>query len=355
MLFDVFHEQLTAYFDDRNWHLKRCRKCGRTFLTKTDNGYCGRLECMEQPILGERRQKAKQADEVLEHMRQYFKGKGYYEKILPNVNNPQKDTAFVVAAVQLYNQDLEQDALLDERPILCPQPCLRLKPFPPAYSQQGFLYSFVNAATLKLNTDMAEYCLFLDDWVGYLSAIGVHASRIRIVLCENYVNIRDLYFGWGVDVNIDGLELGHCNFYDRVVSADGRETTGIDCGFCMERLLWVINRGAFWDNLLPKDEAGFDGIHLEFEDILRSIVLIVMSGIRPGARNGSYRLKQLLNQLALMDSEWMLIDRNIDHYFSFWQLFLGAHLSCSECKSVIYGYLRKRHLKVKSIKATCCN
>lgn len=349
MTFDVFRERLTAYFGDKSWHLKRCRKCGRSFLTKADHVYCGRLECMEQPIHWERRKKAKRVEEVLDHMRRHFAEKGYYEKCLPNVNNPQKDTAFVVAAVQLYNQDLEQGACLDERPLLCPQPCLRLKPFPPAYSSLGFLYSFVNVATLQLNASMAQYCLFLDDWIGYLSAIGVHASRIRIVLCENYVNIRDLYFGWGVDVNIDGLELGHCNFYDRVVSGDGRETTGIDCGFCMERLLWVINRGVFWDNLLPEDEAGLDDIHLEFEDILRSIVLIVMSGIRPGARNGNYRLKQLLNQLAQPGIDWMLIDQNIDHYFSFWQLFLGTYLSCSECKTVIYGYLRDRYFKTRSI------
>lgn len=342
MTFEEFYDPVRNYFSAKGWVLNRCNNCNRFFLAKNVSNNCGRLECGNHLVFDSNKRKNIKPCLVLSKMEDYFGQKGYTKKILPNVKNHDKDTAFVVAAIQIFNHQLVTDEEVDQDKILCPQPCVRLRSFPSDYSRLGFVRSFINVATLKLGASVIQYCEYLDDWVGYMSQIGVYASKIKIVFCENYVNIRNLYFGYGVDFNIDGLELGHCNYYDQVVSKNNVVLTGIDCGFCIERILWLLNGGDFWESLLPMDLHGNININIDVEDLLRTIVLIVMSEIKPGTSNDRYQLRKLLNSYYANCKDQFLMEYNIESYFDYWKTFMLEYQSLEDCKQVIYTYLRKR-------------
>lgn len=343
LLFDFFAEYIISYFKEKGWSKNICRKCGTIFLSKRNEDCCEKATCKVNAYETIKNKRKKidwtQFNIVIND---FFSRKGYTKKSLPNVyNKASGDTAYVVAALQLYNNDLMHGNRLSELKIYNPQACIRLNDFSESLFQVGFLHSFVNVATLKINANIIDYCTFLDDWISFLSLIGIHASRLKIVLVNSYVNIKNIYYGWGCDITLDGLELGCCNYYDKIVSSNMREYTGIDCGFSIERLFWCANGGEFWDGLLPADlkicPSKVDYIN---EDTLRTIVLIVMSGIVPGAQNVKYHLKKMLTILLKRNYNIVLLEQNIDYYYDYWKNYLEVRVPLIECKKLIFNYFR---------------
>ena len=265
---------------------------------------------------------------------------GYNKRIFPNVKNPNKDTAFVVAAVQQYNYALYNDYTVNEQRIYSPQPCIRLKELSHSQLESGYLHSFINSATLKLNASFEDYCNYLDHWISFLSSIGIHASKLYIMISKTPARINDLYDGWNVDFIYNGLELGHCSYFHTV----SQKYTGIDCGFCVERLLWVLNGGEFWTSLLPEDVSKVYGQSHISDDLLRTIVLIIMSNIAPGSKNDMYQLKKLLLSYKLANHPWELIDYNFTYFYHFWKKYIPNALTLQESKGIFYSFLRKEYL-----------
>lgn len=354
MTYDFFSQSTISYFQDKQWMANQCCKCHRVFLSKDPDDYCGSYDCFGPWEHNGTKSKPHNAHSVMIKMQHHFNKRGYITERLENVKNKNGDTALIVAALQYYNNLFAHSGQIDNRMLFCPQPCLRLRPFPDQYHQLGFLHAFVNTATLKLQASLFDFFVFLDDWISFFSSIGIHASKLRIVLCPSHVSIRSMYLGWGIDLNLSGLELGHCNFYDQVITSTGITTTGIDCGFSIERILWILNCGPFWNSLLPDDIIRHNiPVNLEFEDALRAATLIVMSGITPGPRNECYQLKKLLDCVISHNSEWLLIDANVDHYYFFWKAFLGEYVSLEDCKSVISHYLREKYLRLHEPAVSC--
>ncbi len=345
MTYELFSSYIEEKFQNKQWKVQTCKKCGSRFLAKVESDVCGRLSCVGGVQLPRRRGAPISLSHLYNHMSDFFLQRGYHYASLPSIRNPQKDTSFVVAAIQYFNAYLDQGFSEDSDMIFAPQPCVRLKDFPLEFSKQGFLKSFVNVASIKIGASIQQYCKALDDWIDYISSIGIHASNLRIVFCDSYVNIRNLYYGWGIDLVCNGLEIGHCNYYD-AVCVNGKEIqTGIDCGFCIERFLWLVNGGTFWGNLLSEDmQIIYNKLNLEAEDLMRTIVLAHMSGITIGPRNDGFQLKRMIKRLITIGYPWPLLHASISHYYRFWEFFVRGGIDLDCCYQLIYNAFHKAYL-----------
>jgi len=337
-----FQEKVTSFFLNKRWCLCRCQSCGEHFLAKNPANKCCRYVCTGR--VGELVQHKKPRLWVANAITRYFEDKGYIRKSFPNVNNPAGDTTFISAAVQIYNDMLLGTKPLCQRSVLSLQPCVRLKKHP--HISNGFLRSFVNVATLKLGATPDMFCLFVDDWIGFLSRIGIHATNLNLVFCSEHINICGMYQGWGIDLAFDGLELGRCNYYDKVLYKSRRLIQGIDCGFCVERLKWVVEGGEFTGAICPTDmPVKAQTQYAETEDILRTIVLVIMSGIIPGARGERFQLKRLFESYLCNPSALALLDGNASYYYDTWRPFLRVAVSRNRCIEMIHNIVRKYWLK----------
>lgn len=344
MTFNEFQQKLIPFFEQRGWVLSCCPKCNNAFFHKSNSIFiCNSIDCISHVSIPGIKKKSLSYEALTSHMDDFFTSLGYKKRIFPNIKNPNNDTAFIVAAVQQYNYSLYNNHAINEERIYSPQPCIRLKELSQSQLESGFLHSFINASTLKINASFEDYCYYLDHWISLLSTIGIHASKLYIMISKTPATICDLYDGWNIDFIYNGLELGHCSFFHTVLSKT-KKYTGIDCGFCVERLLWVVNGDFFWKNLLPPDTAN---MHIQShisDDLLRTIVLILMSNIRPGSKNDKYQLKKLLLSFNQSEQRWALIDYNFTHFYNYWGKYIPQRLTLQESKTIFYSFLRKEYL-----------
>ena len=192
-----FEKYVLEYFKNNNWTVCYCSACGRIFLSKNYKCNCGCKNLYElQPV---KKQKTS-ISEFKETSESYFLKKGYIKTCFDNIKNENKDTAFVVAAIQIYNESLYKGNTPNKSKIFCPQPCIRLKQATPL--NDGCLRAFINIATLKIDADINTYLNYVDDWIGFLSKLGIHASRLSIVISNTEAKINNLYHGWNIDIMI---------------------------------------------------------------------------------------------------------------------------------------------------------
>ena len=340
MEYNQYINDITSFFVNKGWKTYVCDYCGRTFVSKKWRPDCG----CHTSISVENRKCKRKVDlvSIKDRMDSFFINKEYRYSTFPNVKNPENDTMFVVAAIQQYNVKLKKNYCQDTRMIYSPQPCVRLKDTSSFDIESGYLHSFVNSATLKLDASFETYCQYLDDWISFFSDIGIHASRLCIVISDTPVNILNVYKGWNIDFMYNNLELGHCSYLDQVCSTYSGKFTGIDCGFCLERIGWIVNGGSFFDNLIPEQLAkSAIKYNVEFQELMRTIVLIVMSGINVGQRNDAYQLKKLLVKLTKLNDDYRLLDWLIGHYFQYWNNFITNTIPMLECKRIIYTAIKE--------------
>lgn len=336
-----FQQKLTSFLRQHGWILSCCTKCNNSFFHKPSVAFtCNSMECFPFVSINGIKKKTVSYEKLTSQMDDFFISLGYKKRVFPNIKNPNKDTAFVVAAVQQYNYSLYNNRAIDDHYIYSPQPCIRLKELSNSQLESGFLHSFINSATLKINATFDEYCNYLDHWISFLSSIGIHASKLFIMISKTPAQICDLYDGWNVDFVYNGLELGHCSYFHTV----SQKYTGIDCGFCVERILWVLNGGEFWTPLLPNDSSKVCTKSHVSDDLLRTIVLIIMSSIIPGSKNDKYQLKKLLLSYKLSNQSWELIDYNFTHFYNYWKKYIPNAVPLQESKGVFYSFLRKEYL-----------
>lgn len=335
-----FSDNILDFFGEKGWQKCKCCYCDRFFLSKEKTINCGCKQSLYKPIFN--RKKKMDIIEIKKSMDYFFNSEGYSYSTFPNIKNEFKDTSFIVAAVQKYNVDLKKNYLVDIRTIYSPQACIRLREAEDFNIDNGYLHAFINAATLKIDADFELYCKYIDDWISFLSKVGVHASRLKIIVSNTPVAISKLYHGWNVDIMFDGLELGHCSYFNSILSTNMGELTGIDCGFCLERICWVVNGKEFFSWLIPNDIRDKNDLYnKQFQELLRVVVLIIMSGVCVGNKNDSYQLKKVIYKLNSMDENYHIIDNNINYYYSYWSNFVAQKLPLNECKRILYRELRK--------------
>ncbi len=247
-----------------------------------------------------------------------FAMEGYEHVPAMPVNQACGQTYFVVAAVQILERALQNELPLPSGPFYVAQPSIR-ETASSLIEQGGFSNSFVNIATVQANARYEDHQRHLEKWLQVLDQVGIH--RNKVTLTE-----RDKSDNWGkgemlglvTDIDYMGLQLGDAVFWQEFPQ-DSRPTVNIsDCGFGLERIVWALNGGSYFDAINAGEQNSLRA------DALRTAALMFISGVSPygdSVRQRSDRFKQLIN-IVRKETGQVSIDSLIANYFDFWAAFI---------------------------------
>ncbi len=190
-----------------------------------------------------------------------------------------RDTDLTISAVQALDPWLKDGARRVWREGHLPQPVVRFTGDRDADSRlkDGFLTSFVNVSCVQRVAHVEQHVDLIDMWIEVLSALGVHAGRLRMH-GDLRVWRRGPVEGITLFIDCDGTSVG-----DAVLLWHGADPSlmATDLGSGLERLRWVIS-GQRWPTLIHSTLAS----HADTDtlDAVRTATLLLMSGVRPAAR-----------------------------------------------------------------------
>jgi hypothetical protein len=199
-----------------------------------------------------------------------------------------RDTDLTISAVQALDPWLKDRRPYVWREGFLPQPVVRFtgERRPDGRLADGYLTAFVNISYVQRVSSVSQHVALLDDWLTALSAVGVHAGRLRI---EGDLQVwqRPPVAGITLFLRCDGRDFG-----DAVLlwHRDDPAFLGTDLGTGLERLRWHLGARSW------KHAAFGDLAHLHDTELLdrtRAATLLIMAGIRPGARGPAAALRSL--------------------------------------------------------------
>ena len=210
-------------------------------------------------------------------------------KALPLPLRWRRETDLICSAVQALDPYLKHRQPYVYRSGYLPQPVVRFtgKRDATGVLKDGFLTSFVNVSRVEPIKTVDDHAGILDDWIGVLSRLGLHARHVEI-----YGDLRVWRRGPVEGVTLryrhGGLELG-----DIVVLWNAEDPSYVvtDLGTGLERLRWAIGRDP-WPELVHGHHAAIIGP--EVLDALRTTVLLLACGIAPVPRGPGSAVRRLL-------------------------------------------------------------
>lgn len=203
-----------------------------------------------------------------------------------------RDTDFTISAIQGLDPWLKDGADRVWREGYLPQPVVRFtgERDDQGNLRDGYLTAFVNLSCVTRIASAGRHVELLDAWIGGLSAIGIHASRLA-VHGDLTVWHRGPVSGITMFCDCDGARVS-----DAVLlwhTAD-RSRLATDIGSGLERLRWLLSQHSW-------AEITFGGSAREWPtdllDAVRTATLLVMTGIRPGPRGAGYGLRRVLSRI----------------------------------------------------------
>jgi hypothetical protein len=233
-----------------------------------------------------------------------------------------RETDLVCSAVQALDPHLKHRQPFTYRTGYLPQPVVRLTGKRDADGRllDGYLTSFVNVSRVEPIPAVTHHAQILDDWIGVLSQLGLHARHIEI-----YGNLRiwkrEPVEGITLRYQHAGLELG-----DIVLLWNTHDPSYIatDLGTGLERLRWTITRQP-WAELIHGSCARISA--LDVLDAIRTAALLVGTGIPPGPRGPGSAVRRLLRNCPRRRAEaglgrivreahgyWALTVDRLDHW-----------------------------------------
>jgi hypothetical protein len=319
MILECFIENLGNYLVNRNWVYNICEKCGSIFFSKSKTSHC--QECFRKEYENIHKKKRISILELRDKTINYFVKNGFQHKILNGVLNLYRDTVFIIAALQYYNPILFGNHPIPNEAIIVDQPSVRLIYKDKVSDYDGVSTSFVNIASLQLNIDFSFYLKHLEYWIEFLSSVGIFAGDIHII-CSPDPAGTEWYHGWGIDICYRGIEIGRCCYYYNIICNNGKQTNGIDFGFAYERIVWALNMNDYYYNLVSP-ERQYIGYDCKQVDLLRTIVLILLSGIRISNKDSGYQFRKLCKSFIQTNQE---NDFYFDFiwYYDFWKKFMDS-------------------------------
>lgn len=277
---NILIKNISDYFISRQWHT--CVVNGKIvftrYLTHEINSMCATSSRFYR------------LNEVAEQISTFLEKKGLVECHYDNIINPYKDTDFIVAALQYINHYLYGQKKVLKELIYSFQPVIRQVPCGET-TQTGFLKTFINVGTVGILQDINDYFLQIEMWLDILSVCHIHISRIEIQIKPN----TRVFDGVGVEISVDGHELGQCNYYE--IEIDGKPVGITDIGFGLERVCWAANRWEYFAACYQSAEAYYFGLD-DISDSINFIVLLISSGVVPGSIGASSILRKAIKELT---------------------------------------------------------
>jgi len=337
-------EEARTFFEDRNWHQRKCVNCGSLYYAKAYDDNCGSYDCdggyafLQIPSP---RTFVPFVD-LKEPVRCFLEERGYQETDPIAVKRRDKErTLFASAAGQIFDGLIYGGTEKGTRNAFCLQPVIRLQCFPYVGGTEGFSTSFVNVGTEGWNVSPQEHFKTLDDWMDLLSELGLYVGNLTFKQ-ESAMNDWD-----GMEVPAEslkieyrGLEIGIVNyFYDILQRDDGRATLS-DISVGLERLAWAINKSdSYFDAIGPLRYSVIGDV--PYMDSLRTMALMCASGVRPGPQNHGSKLR-MFAQRVTRPFEMMPLDELTRFYYSQWARFMDLTANLNTTMNVIRNEVNRQ-------------
>lgn len=209
-----------------------------------------------------------------------------------------RDTDLTISAIQGLDPWLKDGVDRVWREGYLPQPVVRFTGERDEHGNllDGFLTAFVNMSCVTRIAHVDRHVELLDTWIGGLSAIGIHASRLTIH-GELTVWHRGPVSGITLFCDCDGAGMSDAVLLWHAANP-GRLATDIGSG--LERLRWLLSRQS-WAETTFGNQGRCSSADLL--DAVRTATLLVMNGIRPSSRGAGYALRRVLGRIPASTAE----------------------------------------------------
>lgn len=207
-----------------------------------------------------------------------------------SVINPYPDSDFIIAALQYINRYIFGEYTPNKELIYSFQPVIRKIPMG-GLIKDGFLRSFINVGTVGICQNIDDYFEQLEIWIDVFSACHIHISRLGIKVKQE----TNVYNGVGIEITVDGREVGQSNYYE--IDCKGKWMGVTDMGFGLEHICWASNKWHGFETTFQSPLSyylGYDNV----SDLVNIIVLLIVSGVRPGANGFSAELRKYIKELS---------------------------------------------------------
>lgn len=205
-----------------------------------------------------------------------------------------RDTDLLISAVQGLDPWLKDGANRVWREGFLPQPVVRFTGDrgDDGRLREGFLTSFVNLSCVQRIADVDQHVELIDAWFDALSAVGIHAGRLRIAGSLS-VWQRATVGGITLHMSCDGL-----GFADAVLlwHTANRRYLATDLGSGLERLRWLLSPLPWAETVFGADAEHFD---TELLDAIRTATLLTMAGIRPSGRGVGGTVRRVARRIPI--------------------------------------------------------
>jgi hypothetical protein len=223
-----------------------------------------------------------------------------------------RETDLTISAVQALDPHLKARQPYTLRSGYLPQPVVRFTGRDEVGKlREGYLTSFVNVSRVQPIKGIDDHANILDEWIGVLSRLGLHARHIEIY-GRLHVWRRGPVEGVTLRYRHAGAELG-----DLVLlrNAENPDYLATDLGTGLERLRWIITRRSWHETVFgPWDTMPIDQI-----DAHRTAVLLVGAGIAPASRGPGSAVRAVLRAVP-HDAAAFGLSRAVRAFHQYWSL-----------------------------------
>lgn len=324
------------YFISRDWEERSCSNCGSQFLCKPRNetSTCGLSECSAFEFL-ERPQRRHLLDaiEFRQGFEKFFASLDY-EKAMPvSIVNQTGSTLFAGTGGQIFDRAIFLEEGYDTEPKFVSQPVIRLQGKELVGVSEGFSTSFVNIALEQLNPQIADHVRHIDNWLNFISEMGLFMGEMTVRLTSDRPSWGGLRFdGITIKMYYGGLEIGVANWFVGLPQKTRPSLGMSDISFGLERTVWAINKcPSYFDVIGPVDKS-VEGDHKRM-DSYRTAVLMVLSGVKPGNKDRSSKLRALVKNVSGFGLE--LDGDSIMYYSKWWKHFADFPVPTEDAIQVI--------------------
>lgn len=244
-----------------------------------------------------------------------------------SIDNPYTDTDFIIAGLQTVNPIIYGDLDVKTDKWLSFQPVIRLVEKDLCGVEEGYFTSFINICEISTNTNYVDYIQDVENWIDLLSSCSLHSSGLQLILKPS----TTAYNGVGLEFNYKGLELGQANLY--YFDINNKKVMISDFGFGYERILWAINGG---ENFFAPFVSKYDYLFGDMKEVdrIRTITLMVMSGIKGGSSGKSKHMRNLVKEgfgIAAIPN----IDKQIQLYYEYYSRFITSSIELNDVNDII--------------------
>lgn len=310
-----------------------CRTCGSFFYALQTQDRCFSAECSglyipAHPI----ESNSVSLEDFWRRTHAWFTANKFEMVSRSNIVNDVGNTYFVGAGLQYFDAIVFKEVPFVPLPKLVPQPSIRLNYLNRAGRDEGISTSFLNLCTEQIASGLDQYLAHLGVWLGYLRETGLTLSRLSIKVSE-YLWAADRFRGWSLLFHYAGLEMGDAIYIFGVPQKTRQSLSIVDFSFGLERLFWAAtSKSSYFISLGPTIDvlAGRNVII----DLLRTVTLMTLSGVVPGARRHGRLLRNLLKhaQPDLLPTD---LYRIVTYSYQYWSMFIEPAVPIQHCIEII--------------------